>query len=104
MKIATNIQTSLWSNMIKTLVTEGWIMTNKYQNFDEGIDFDFLILNKDNNHIMFGWDNYTEGEIKCTNELMDMLSAKFNLTFQYGEPQNLKPSIIALMKVKNLSI
>lgn len=70
----------------------------KYDGFDAGIDYDFLVLKKGGNRIEFGWDNWVEGEIKCKNELMEMLQDKFKMQFKFGEPINLKSSVIRLTK------
>ena len=98
MKIATEIKTEEWNRVIKGLIDEGWEIKMKYDEFDAGIDFDFLILKKDKNKIEFGWDNWVEGEIKCSDELMDMIQEKFTIKFNFGEPINLKKSVIRLTK------
>lgn len=96
MKVAIGIDTGDWNRIIKTLVEEGWTMCHKYENYDAGIDFDFLILSKNNRQIIFGWSNWEEGEIKCSDELFRELSKKFGIEFRYGPPSNLKQSVILL--------
>lgn len=56
----------------------------KYDGIDAEIDYDFLVLKK--------------VEIKCKNELMEMLQEKFKMQFKFGEPINLKSSVIRLTK------
>lgn len=98
MKIATEIKTEEWNRIIQGLIDEGWELKMKYDALDAGIDFDFLVLKKNKNQIEFGWDNWVEGEIKCTDELMEMIQDKFQISFKFGEPINLKKSVIRLTK------
>ncbi len=100
MKIATNIETTEWNRIIKGLIADGWILTHKYDAFDAGIDFDFLILSKNGEKIIFGWDNWVEGEIKCSEKLINELSSRFGIIFMFGEPMNLKQSVINLTKAQ----
>lgn len=96
METATGIETKLWNEIIKKLVTDQWIVAYKYANFDAGIDFDFLILQKEGEEILFGWDNWFEGEIQCSNQRMMEIEEMTNQKFKKGEPENLKPDVIAL--------
>jgi hypothetical protein len=100
LKIATDIKTEDWNKIIEGLMKDGWKLKMKYDGFDAGIDFDFLMLKKKRQKIEFGWDNWVEGEIKCSDELMEILENKFNLKFKFGEPLNLKPSVIRITKVQ----
>lgn len=101
MKVAINIKTEDWNRIITGLVNDDWKMKSKYDGFDAGIDFDFLILTKGFKKITFGWDNWLEGEIKCSDKLFDELTKKFAIEFTYGEPNSLKPSVIALTRSQN---
>jgi hypothetical protein len=101
LKIATNIKTEDWNRIISGLKTESWTVDSKYNEFDAGIDFDFLVLKKNNEEIIFGWDNWVEGEIKCSDRLMNELSTKFKMDFTFGQPTNLKQSVIWLTKIQN---
>lgn len=96
MIIATNIKTGLWNRVIELLMTGGWTVTYKYDGFDAGIDSDFVILEKDNEEILFGWDNWFQGEIKCSADRMKAIEAMVNIQFDKGDPVNLKPSVIDL--------
>jgi hypothetical protein len=78
MKVAINIKTEDWNNIITNLLNENWKVKSKYDGFDAGIDFDFLIMTKDFKYILFGWDNFTEGEIKCSQKLFEYISKKNN--------------------------
>ena len=75
-------------------------MTYKYDNFDAGIDFDFVILKRDGEEILFGWDNWFEGEIQCSEQRMIEIEKIANQKFKKGNPENLKPEVIALYRNK----
>ncbi len=98
MKTAVNIHTEHWNRIIEGLITENWKLIYKYDQFDAGIDFDFLVLKKGNSTLSFGWDNWEEGEIQGSTVQLEWLSRKFDIPFQYGKPVNLDPKIIALTK------
>ena len=100
MKVAINIKTEDWNRIIAGLVKENWKLKSKYNGYDAGIDFDFLILTKGFKKITFGWDNWLEGEIKCSDSLFDELSKQFSIEFTYGKPNSLKPGVIALTQAK----
>ena len=55
MKIAINIKTEEWNRIIKGLIREEWKVEMKYDEFDAGIDFDFLVLKKEKNKIEFSF-------------------------------------------------
>ena len=57
MIIATNIKTAQWNRVVQQLVNDDWIPIFKYDNFDAGIDSDFIILEKGDEEILLGWDN-----------------------------------------------
>lgn len=102
MKIATDIKTEDWGKIIRTLVKEGWKIRSKYRGIDAGIDNDFLILSKKTEQITFGWTNYFEGEIKCSDQLFDYLTRKFGVQFVYGDPNALAPSFFENEKSGNI--
>ncbi len=77
-------------------------MSLKYDGIDAGIDFDFVILTKDFKQITFGWDNWLEGEIKCSDKLFEELTKQFGIDFTYGNPNSLKPTVIALTKTRTI--
>lgn len=101
MKIATGIPTEDWNRILSGLRADGWRIVSRYDEFDAGIDFDFVILKKDREKIILGWDNWVEGEIKCSEARMAALCAKFGIRFSFGEPVNLKPSAIRLTVMQN---
>ena len=96
MIIAINIRTDKWNEIIQILKREDWKVTYKYDNFDVGIDFDFIKFEKDESKILLAWDNWFEGEIKCTSAQLDKLKNQIEYEFQIGKPENLTPSIIMM--------
>lgn len=102
MKVAINIETEIWSNIIKVLKEESWEEVESYMGGDAGIDFDFLILKRRNEQIQFGWGNFEEGEIKCKRSLFHYLENKFELTFEYGEAKNLSLEVICITRIATL--
>lgn len=95
---AIDIKTDLWNEAIKLLLSRGWTVTYKYDNFDAGIDFDFLIFEKNNEEILFGWDNWFEGEIQCSENNLKIIEELLNTKLQIGDPVILKPKVIQINK------
>ena len=102
MAIAIGIKTKNWNLCIETLLNSGWETTYKYDQFDAGIDFDFIRLEKDNEKILLGWDNWFEGEIKAEQKHLDFLTLKTGIEFINGKPENLKPTVIAMYDRPNI--
>lgn len=100
-KIATNIETSIFYSIVEYLKSNAWNLDIEYDEkiFDKGIDFDFYLFSKDNQIIMFAWNNWFEGEIKATLKLLIEISAFFNFKLIFDEPEYLhKPNFIIQMK------
>lgn len=102
MKVAIHIKTDDWNRIIDGLKADGWKPESQYDGFDAGIDFDFLVLKKGAERMRFGWDNWFEGEIQCSDERFEALSRKFGIAFEYGAPNSLKPEVIAMAYKPNL--
>ncbi len=96
METATSIKTELWNTLLDHHINDGWKVVYKYDNFDAGIDYDLFVLKKEEEEILFGWDNWLEGELQCSPKRMQHIEESFNLQFKRGEPENLKPSVVAL--------
>ncbi|WP_179338841.1 hypothetical protein [Winogradskyella ludwigii] len=103
-KAAINIKTETWNEIISKLKSRGWIVTAKYYGFDAGIDDDFLILRKGLKKITFGWTNWFEGEIKCSNELFEYLKTEFNIEFEFGKPTCLDSFVILTYRLQSLPL
>lgn len=102
MPIATGIKTKNWNKCIDILSDSGWNITYKYDEFDAGIDFDFIRFEKENEKILLGWDNWFEGEIKAEQKHLNFLSQQAGIELKLGEPENLKKSIIAMYDRPNI--
>lgn len=94
MPIAIGIKTENWNQCIEELLNSGWEKSYKYDQFDAGIDFDFIRLEKGNEKILLGWDNWFEGEIKAEQKHLDFLTKKTGIEFRLGEPKNKKAVIV----------
>jgi hypothetical protein len=94
MIIATGIDTDLWIQTLAALKGDHWLVTYKYNEFDAGIDFDLVRLERGGEQIVLGWDNWDEGEIKCTEETMRQIERLMGVKFTIGEPSNLKQTVI----------
>ena len=96
-KVAVNIKTEDWNQIIANLKEKGWMTSYKYSGFDAGIDHDFQILKKGSMKILFGWSNWFEGEIKCNDKTFKYLEDELDREFEYGEPTTLKNSLILVV-------
>ena len=98
---AINIKTEIWNSIIDKLLDDGWSMKYKYDGYDAGIDHDYIMLCKGIRKIEFGWDNWCEGEIRGSLDLMRQLEEELHLKFEYGKPHNLKAGVIKLSKLQS---
>jgi len=96
MIIATGIETSLWSKILHDCIAHGWHIAHEYDGFDKGIDHDFIFLKRNADEMYFGWSNWFEGEIKCTQEQRAALEEKYDVRFSTLEPQELTDNLIGL--------
>ena len=97
-RIATDIKTEVWYSIIESLKKDGWKVTTEYNQFDKGIDFDLYELTLNGEKIVFAWDNWFEGEIKCTEQIMKNLATTFGIEFKFGKPEHLSRNLIDKMK------
>ena len=56
-------------------------------------------MKKGREKIYFGWENYEGGEIKCNDKLFQRLEKQFDITFEYGIPENLDKRVILLTRM-----
>jgi hypothetical protein len=73
------IKTEIWHDIIDMLVENQWRVVEKYDGFDVGIDYNRVVLEKDNEKIEFTWDNWTEGEILCLENRLSDIEKKTGL-------------------------
>jgi hypothetical protein len=93
---AVGIKTHVWNAIVKSFTNERWAILYKYDLFDAGIDYDLIVIEKNNERILLGWDNWCEGEIRCSPERLKDLTAKFNYSFEAGEAGSLKPEVVSI--------
>jgi hypothetical protein len=96
--IATDIETKDWYSIIELLKKDGWKVITEYNQFDKGIDFDLYELTLNGENIVFAWDNWFEGEIKCSEQRMRSLETTFRIKFKFGKPEHLSHNLIDKMK------
>ena len=92
--IATGIDTHNWYQLLDRLKADGWQVAFSYEEFDKAVDFDFYIFKKGSDKIIMGWDNWMEGEIKCSPSVMDKLSQRYVLSLSFGKPIHLTAGMI----------
>lgn len=93
---AVDIKTELWNEVFDYLINDGWIVMYKYDGFDAGIDYDLIILEKQQEKILLGWDNWQEGEMQCSKASLKMIETYMKLDFKIGSPNSLKPEVVRL--------
>ncbi len=96
MLTAINIKTENWNSIIESLRKEKWKYDYKYNGFDAGIDFDLIVLKKGEEKIIFGWNNWFEGELQCSKERMKEFEGLMNCRFEIGEPESLVPLVLKM--------
>lgn len=94
MVVVTRIETGLWNRILKDCLSQGWHVVHEYDGFDKGIDTNFIYLKRGSEEMFFGWTNWFEGEIKCTEEQRAHLEQRFNVTFAVHEPEHLTDRVI----------
>lgn len=99
MKIAINIETSKWRNIVHHLYANGWQVIEKYIGYDASIDVDFIVLRKNKETIYCGWDNLDQGEIRCSESQFLILTKLTGIAFEYGEPKTLNFKNLAIIRL-----
>jgi hypothetical protein len=61
------------------MLSEGWIQTYEYSGFDAWIDYGCLKLRKGNDKLKLEWDNWTEGSIEGSRDLIAAIAEKIQL-------------------------
>ena len=88
MIIIEKIETALWNQIINDLVSDGWTISSQYANFDKGIDFDSKTLRKGKSKIYFEWDNWEEGEIRCSESEIEYIEKLVGINFLNKRKKN----------------
>ncbi|MEZ5336942.1 MAG: hypothetical protein R3F46_01655 [bacterium] len=93
----TGIVTDEWNRLLAHCAETGWQCVFSYDMFDKGIDYDLYILERSGEEIRFGWDNWFEGEIKCSPQLRSELEVLLGHALEEGEPSTLKPEVVEIV-------
>ncbi len=65
-----NISTNDFNKLLSTLLKSGWHKTYEYDEFDAWIDYGKVVLKKGTEEIVFEWDNWSEGSIDASEEII----------------------------------
>lgn len=76
-----NIATELGNTILYDLKSEGWKIVSEYDPyvFNKGVDYDRYTLAKNNQTLIFEWDNWLEWEIKGPEKILKEIAIKFSL-------------------------
>ena len=76
-----HVETETWHRVIEDLQAEGFEEVYRYGGFDAGIDYSrFDLKNRDEELVVFEWDNWAEGEIKAAPARLEALREKYRLS------------------------
>ena len=75
-----HVETETWHRIIEDLEGEGFEEVYRYGGFDAGIDYSrFDLKNRDEELVVFEWDNWAEGEIRGEPGRLEAIREKFQL-------------------------
>ena len=74
-----DIPTDTFNQIIADLRSEGWETVSEYDGFDAWIDYGNIVLCKDSTRLVFEWDNWFEGVIEGSDNLLQELQLKYKL-------------------------
>lgn len=96
---ATDIPAKDWKRIIAGLTSEGWVTAFEHARHDAEFDFEYRRMTKGREQILFGWDNWDEGEIRCSSRQMRVIGVHYGIDLYFGEPSNLRPGAVAIIRV-----
>ena len=101
--VVKDIETKEWNTIIESLKKRGWIVKSEYDNFDAGIDFSAYTLRKGNQKIYFEWDNWSEGEIRGSKEILELIEdLGFDLKNKEKRKNALRRLITSIKRILNI--
>lgn len=65
-----DIPTEQFNDIIRGLIDEHWTKTYEYTGFDAWIDYGCVNLRKDGHRLKFEWDNWTEGSVEGSPQVL----------------------------------
>ncbi len=88
--VATDIETETWYKILEGLKSRSWTVISEYKLFDKGIDYDAYYLKKGKDKLDMQWDNWAEGEIKGSPEILDTIQSEQMVSFVFNDPVHFK--------------
>lgn len=88
--IATNIETETWYKILEGLKSKSWTVISEYKLFDKGVDYDAYTLKKGRSKLDMQWDNWVEGELKGSPEMIDLIQSEQKVKFVFNDPIHFK--------------
>ncbi|WP_036182402.1 hypothetical protein [Marinobacterium lacunae] len=80
------IATDIFDQLIEKHLAEGWSKIYEYDNIvDKGIDYDKVVLGKDDRELVFEWDNWLEGNVEGDSQDLEPIE-KYILTHKKAKP------------------
>jgi len=74
-----SIPTLLFRRIVSDLRAEQWKIISRYDGFEAGIDYDFVVLEKHNTRLKFQWALYRDGSVQGPDTLLQELREKYGL-------------------------
>lgn len=68
-----NIPTEIFNEILDQFQNDGWKKIYEYDLFDAWIDYGKVILEKDGQEIVFEWDNWFEGIIEGSADVVEKI-------------------------------
>ncbi len=90
-KIATDIPTSVFYQIVDWLKENEWQLVEEYDPdiFDKSIDFDSYLFKKNKEEMLMVWDVWFEGEIKANDIILKNISLQIDYDFEFGKVTHL---------------
>ena len=74
-----DIPTEQFNDILLSLIEEQWIKIYEYTGFDAWVDYGCIKLRKDGQRLKFEWDNWTEGSIEGSPQVLGKIASDNNL-------------------------
>lgn len=74
-----DIPTEIFNGIVKELRANGLRKTEEYDAFDAWIDYGMVVLEKSGVRLRFEWDNWMEGTVDGSDEIVQEIRARYGL-------------------------
>ncbi|MDR0233910.1 MAG: hypothetical protein LBI31_03800, partial [Zoogloeaceae bacterium] len=78
-----DLPTAQFNALIAELVSAGWRKTSEYKGFDAWIDYGQIKMRRDGIRLTFEWDNWTEGSVEGSRNVVEQIAREHNLPVTY---------------------